>query len=220
MSFARTKAFALPLLATLVLAGTAVANADPISNGNFNAGLSSGGYQYDPTGTGWNFSGGAGIQASPSAWGFSTPPGGSGQSAFLQSYVGSISVPTGNPTSSISQTAAGLTGGDSYGVTFYLEQRPGYGSNPVTVTIDGVSVTIDASGDNTWTKYTEYFTAGGTDTLTFSVTGTGVGPYDNDTGLADVSIGAAPEPGTLLLLGSGLLGFAGMARRKLGKKSA
>jgi len=217
MNFARTKAFALPLLATLALAGTATAFADPIQNGNFSGAGS--GYTYDPsTVAGWSFSGGAGVQANGSAWGFTNAPGGAAQTAFLQSYIGSINVPTGNP-STIQQSVSGLTSGDSYAVSFYLEGRPGYGLDPVTVTIDGVNVTITPASDSTWTKYTEYFTASGSNTLTFSVSGSGDGPYDNDTGLADVSIGATPEPGTLLLLGTGLLGFAGFARRKFGTRN-
>jgi hypothetical protein len=219
MSFVRTKAFALSLLATLALAGTAVANANPILNGNFSGSVS--GYAYDPSNVaGWTFSGGAGVQQNGSAWGFTNAPGGSGQSAFLQSYMGPINVPTGNP-STISQTVSGLTVGDSYQVSFYLEARPGYGLDPVTVTIDGTTVTITPTSDSSWTKYTEYFTdsAGDSNTLTFSVSGSGVGNYDNDTGLADVSLAGVPEPGTLLLLGSGLLAFAGFARRKFGTRN-
>lgn len=220
MSFARTKAFVLPVLATLALAGASVASASPmILNGNF-SGLA-GGYQYQPSSVAdWTFTGGTGVQENGSAWGFTNAPNGAGQSAFLQSYIGNVNVPTGNPTSSISQGISSLTVGASYGVSFYLEGRSGYGLNPVTVTIDGVTMTVTPPSDSEWTKYTEYFTYNGnSDTLTFSVTGTGAGNYDNDTGLADVSLGATPEPGTLLLLGTGLLGFAGFARRKLGSKN-
>jgi hypothetical protein len=218
MKFARTNALALPLLVTLALACTAAANANPvILNASFSGPV--GGYTYQPaTVTGWTFTGGTGVQANGSAWGFSNAPGSSAQSAFLQSYIGPLSAPTGAPSSSISQDVAGLTSGDTYAISFYLEQRPGYGANPVTVTIDGVTLTVATAPDNdTWTKYTEDFTYnGGSDVLSFSVTGSGVGQYDNDTGLADVSIAATPEPGTLLMLGTGLFGFAAFARRKFG----
>jgi hypothetical protein len=221
MSFARTKAFALPLLATLAFAGTAVANATSITNGNFSGSVGSSGYTYQPSSVaGWFFSGGTGVQANGSAWGFSNAPGGSGQSAFLQSYEGPDKVDKGTPNSFISQNVGGLTTGQTYTVTFDLEQRPGYGANPVTVSIDGVTETITPPNDDAWTAYSlEFNYDGGPDGLTFSVTGPGTGTYDNDTGLADVSIGATPEPGTLLLLGSGLLGFAGIARRKFGTKN-
>jgi hypothetical protein len=211
MNFARTKAFALPLLATLALVGTAAAYADPVLiNGNFSGAVN--GYTYEPsTVSGWYFSGGTGVQANGSAWGFSNAPGGSGQSAFLQSYNGSINVDKGNPNSFIAQNVGGLNAGQAYTVTFFLEQRPGYGANPVTVSIDGVTETITPPNDDTWTKYSVVFH--------YSV-GPGTGTYDNDTGLADVSIAATPEPGTLMLLGTGLLGFAGFARRKFGARNA
>jgi hypothetical protein len=218
MKFARTNALALPLLVTLALAGTAAANANPvILNGSFSGPV--GGYTYQPsTVTGWSFNGGTGVQANGSAWGFSNAPGSSGQSAFLQSYIGPLNAPAGDPSSSIAQNVTGLTSGDTYALSFYLEQRPGYGANPVTVSIDGVTLAVATPPENdTWTKYTEDFTYnGGSDVLSFSVTGSGVGPYDNDTGLADVSIAATPEPGTLLMLGTGLFGFAAFARRKFG----
>ena len=237
MFVARTKGFALPLVAILALAGSTAAYAGSlITNGNFGTPASGssptsnngstttywtgGQYGYDPTNIdGWTFSGGAGIQQNGSAWGFSAAPGGAGQTAFLQSYQGNINVAKGAPISSISQSVGSLVVGQQYTVTFYLEQRPGFGANPVTVTIDGVTITVTPPADDKWTAYTETFSAtGAVEDLTFSVTGTGAGSYDNDTGLASVSIAATPEPGTLLLLGTGLLGFAGFARRGFGKK--
>jgi hypothetical protein len=108
----------------------------------------------------------------------------------------------------------GLTIGQTYTVTFDLEQRPGYGADPVTVTIDGVSLTVTPPNDDQWTQFTESFTANGTyEDLVFSVAGAGTN--DNDTGLADVSMTApTPEPGTLLLLGTGLFGLAFVVFRK------
>jgi PEP-CTERM motif len=231
MNVARTKGLVLPLLLTLAAAGGTMAHAGSITNGTFTTPASSsvfgggtvnwtgGQYGYDPSNIdGWSFTGGAGVQQNGSAWGFAAAPGGAGQTAFLQSYQGGANVGKGNPTSTISQTVGGLTVGQQYTVSFYLAQRPGdFGLNPVTVTIDGVTMTITPAS-TAWTEYTESFTYdGGPDVLTFSVTGTGEGNYDNDTGLADVDMTATPEPGTLLLLGSGLLGFAGLARRRFSR---
>jgi len=231
MNVARIKGFALPLLLTFAAASGTVAHAGSITNGNFTptgpstvfgggtVNWTGGQYGYQPTGFGWDFTGGAGVQQNGSAWGFSAVPD-AGQSAFLQSYQGSANVGKGDPTSTISQTVGGLTAGQEYTVSFYLEQRPGFGANPVTVTIDGVTLTVTPPNDDTWTEYTESFTYnGGPDLLTFSVTGSG-DSYDNDTGLADIGIAATPEPGTLMLLGSGLLGFAGLARRKFASRQA
>lgn len=241
MKVAATRGFALPLFFLLAAATGPLAHSGSITNGNFSTPAGSpvgsspttnngatttfwsgGQFGYDPTNiSGWDFAGGAGIQQNGSAWGFSAAPDGAGQTAFLQSYRGSATVAKGSPTSTISQSVAGLTVGHEYMVSFYLEQRPGYGANPVTVTIDGVTMTVTPPNNDKWTEYTEGFTYNGaSDLLTFSVTGTGVGSYDNDTGLAEVAMAPAPEPGTLLLLGSGLLGFAGLARRKFASRKA
>jgi hypothetical protein len=230
MNVARTKGFALSLILTLAVASGTVVQAGSITNGNFTptgASIVYGGgtvdwtggqYGYQPTGFGWDFTGGAGVQQNGSAWGFSAAPG-AGQSAFLQSYNGSQNVGKAQ-TSSISQDLSGLTNGQQYTLSFDLSNRPGYGAQTVTVTIDGVTFTILPTS-NSWTEYYETFTYnGGPEDLTFSVTDPPTGTYDYDTGLADISIAETPEPGTLLLFGSGLLGFAGLARRKFASRNA
>ena len=57
-------------------------------------------------------------------------------------------------------------------------------------------------------------------TIEFTVSSNAFPPYsNNDFAINDVSIGytATPEPSSLLLLGSGLLGMAGLVRRKMSR---
>jgi MYXO-CTERM domain-containing protein len=60
-----------------------------------------------------------------------------------------------------------------------------------------------------WTQQTLSFTASGSDVLTFTAVGTGAwGPA-----IDSVSVESAPEPGTYMLAGAGLLAL-GLLRRR------
>lgn len=89
------------------------------------------GFQYAPTVPGAVFWNGAGVTGNASAWGFLPTPDGD-QVAFVQSANGE--------TSHIDLSVSGLGAGLSYKVSFYLASRPGYGVNPVIVSIDGTSL--------------------------------------------------------------------------------
>jgi hypothetical protein len=209
---------ALSLLLLLLLGTVGVASADPIvTNGNFSTPSVPGSYIYNPSSASWSFQpltwtnlspqsdpNGSGIQGNGSAWGFSNVPVAVGtQSAFLQGV------------STISQDIT-LVPGQEYKLSFYLEQRPNYGVDPVTVSIGGTTFSgVDPLSTSAWTLYTDTFTANSsTELLSFS-TSNNLG--DNDAGLAGVSVTATPEPSTVILFGSSLLGLFGAVRRKFGK---
>lgn len=85
--------------------------------------------------------------------------------------------------------------------------------NLVSTTVGGNLLTPFAATNQSWFQT-------GTNTLTFDVTNAGCqsGCGFNPTGLLvqiSGTVGSTPEPSSLLLLGSGLLGLAGVARRKL-----
>jgi hypothetical protein len=221
MRMAKPSGLAFSLLLLLVLACSTVGEAQ-VSNGTFNwLGSGGTGYAYDPTIVGWSFSGGAGVQDNGSAWGFTNAPGAT-QSAFLQNYDGSVHVPTGNP-SSISQGVS-LTPGDFYTLDFYLEQRPGYAVNPVTVTIglgNSTLTTVTPPSSNYWTLYTDTFVASSNqpEALTFTLSGPQY-TTDIDVGLADVSL-SVPEGGSpwLYLLLAGAFCFGAVVFTSRGRLS-
>jgi len=122
-----------------------------IANSSFETpSVGSGGYQYNPTGGSWTFSGYSGIQANGSAWGAPTAPSGT-QTAFLQSTTGKVN-------GSISETISLVSAG-SYALSFdaALRASPHNGAISLNVLVDGT--VVGTCSPTTTTSFTSYFTS-------------------------------------------------------------
>ena len=135
---------------------------------------SAAGYTYDPVLSGTTFSGGAGISANNSPWGFAAAPDGN-QVAFLQGVA------------TISLNVSGLTPGASYNVNFWITQRTGQ-LNPVAVSVNGTALGTYTPASNAFAPVSTpaFVASSSTETLTFSSTGGAGG--DVSSGLDFISI--------------------------------
>ncbi|MFZ0312007.1 MAG: PEP-CTERM sorting domain-containing protein [Candidatus Korobacteraceae bacterium] len=117
----------------------------------------------------------------------------------------------------LSQTLA-TTAGAQYTVSFWFGS---VGDNPsdFSASWDGTQL-LSLTNPNTgsaWTQYTYQVTGTGSDTLTFAFRDDPAYMALDNVSVTENSGQSVPEPSSLLLLGTGVLGLGGVVRRKLGR---
>ena len=123
----------------------------------------------------WTWAGGSVLLNTSTAWNYAMPYPSGSQCVSLQGVA------------SVSQTF--IAGQGPYTLSFYLAQRPGYGTNPVTVTFNGTAVGLyTPPTSDAWTLYTVQVNAAATGSQTLMFSTNPGNSSDDDTGLNNVTL--------------------------------
>jgi hypothetical protein len=122
------------------------------------------------------------------------------------------------PLAAISQTITDVSGATYQGSFYSFES--GVGNDPsdfLSALIGSTTEKTVGDTDYYYAEFTFSFTGTGSDTLTFEAQSTPGEWYLDDVSIVETAPPptTTPEPGTLVLLGGGLLGMGGLIRRKV-----
>jgi len=208
------KQIAIIAACSTLLGALAPLHASIVINGSFET-PDIGTFEYSPTGSGWTFSGAAGIIDAPSAFGAPDPPPHGEQLAFLQVSIGTS---VSSFSQSISVPSDGL-----YTLTFFDAGRPfgaGAGNVPYNVLIDSAVIHTDFTVSNqpfTFNSTLPFAVTAGSHDLEFRATHGFTG--DNTAFFDSIAIAAIPESSSFALIGVAalvgvLFGAIGVKRRR------